>query len=659
MKHMIYRVTLALSALEGVVLLIWLLRQPSMERNAWLFGYSPGRALLLAITLVCITVLAVLALLTLLRPRWLQKASSWWECYLLGADRLLVWTLALSTVFVLQVAFLLVGRLPLLHEYRWYAQIFPHQLQLYETLLVVYSRLAPLVIWSTLISLQILLATLALFADEYRRPGFWSAPTISNFILITLMGLISLLQWAFLRLQLPLMKLLPGYYWDVKARAWSPRYLIFLGMLIVSLLVVNILLKRQRPSPASLVLLLGLGYTIQVGFGMIEGRGFEYLRLKYADTGHVSYANIAAGEQPDLLDVVREYEQRYGWKMFPSTKPPGVVLFYAALEKAVNAIQPAVKAEDRVVILTRWMAYGFPFIAFLVPVAIYLLMRALKRPPDALLPSLLYIFIPNVLLIPLFLDQVLYPLLFTLGALLLWQAVQQRSVWLAFVGGLYCYGAVFFTFSLLTLLPLFLVMLGLDFWVNWKERKVTRAAALALAFAAGVIGLFIIFRLVLNYDFFQRYATAMRVVRNFDFVLRTGQKPSVDLTTTTVQPGLGQILRAALLNNLELAAAVGFPIVLLFLRRAGVTLMRVLRRRASEFDLVLGALCLTYLALNLYGQVQGEVARLWIFWVPMLVIGAGVDLAERFRNRTLVVSLVVFLQLITTLMIFQYQDFLV
>ena len=219
--------------------------------------------------------------------------------------------------------------------------------------------------------------------------------------------------------------------------------------------------------------------------------------------------------------------------------------------------------------------------------------------------------------------------------------------------------AIFFTFSLLTLIPLFFVLLGLDYWLNYKERTISNTFWLVVGVGAGIAVLYILFRVFLNYDFFQRYAIAMRVVRNFDFVLRTGQKATVDLAKTTVQPGLRQIVRAASLNNVELAAAVGFPIFLLFLWRAIRTIIALARRKSSNLDFALGAMCLTYIALNLYGQVQGEVSRLWIFWVPMIVTFAGVELATQFKRRVLVVNFVVLLQLITIFMIFQFQDFLV
>jgi len=63
--------------------------------------------------------------------------------------------------------------------------------------------------------------------------------------------------------------------------------------------------------------------------------------------------------------------------------------------------------------------------------------------------------------------------------------------------------------------------------------------------------------------------------------------------------------------------------------------------------------------LNVYGQMQGEAARLWMFWVPMVVSFAGFELYSHFHRKNLVVYLVVTLQFITIWMTFMFQDFIV
>jgi hypothetical protein len=658
-KKTAFKIYFGLAAVEGLALLLLTLPGLLTSQNKLAISRSTI-ALISPATLVLSTFLfAMLTVWAFIDTRRLGAFYQWLERRLGSGDRLLIASLALVAGFLLVIGLLGLWQLPQLHEYRWYANVFRRSLHFYEVSLVVIERVYPLLLWSAVLLMQTLLAMVVIFSDHYRQPGFWNWQVISKTVLVLGMLGLSVIQWSILALQISMRALLRGWYWAVYQRPVSARHLVYLGIVILAIGLVTYVLRHPHKVFPNLALLTGLGVAIVFCLGYVQGQGAEYVRLKYAGTNHRSYALVATGESPQPLDVVREYEQRYGLKMFPSTKPPGVVLFYVVLEKVVNAVQPRMTGEGRFLTFTRWLTLIFPVISFFVLWLLYFFVRRLVPPQDALLPSLLYVFVPSVILFPLFLDQVLYPLLFLAGFILLYQVVKRRSVLLAVLAGLYIYVAVFFTFSLLTLIPLFLILLVLDYWLNYRERSISKSFWLVVGIGAGIVVLFVLFRIFLNYDFFHRYAIAMRVVRNFDFILRTGQKATVDLATTTIQPSLKQIFRAALLNNTELAAAVGFPIFLLFVWRAVRTIIALLRRKATHLDFVLGAMCLTYIALNLYGQVQGEVSRLWIFWVPMIVTFAGVELATQFRRRALAVNFVVLLQLITILMIFQFQDFLV
>ncbi|OGO28826.1 MAG: hypothetical protein A2W33_10220 [Chloroflexi bacterium RBG_16_52_11] len=659
MKRYLYPSYFGLATLEGILALLFMLRAPSIGGSSRALGYSTSQLAVSAITLVLVLLCAGLTLKSLSDKGWLERTQRWLADRLVSGDRLLILILVLLAGLIVGLVLCILWQIPSVKDYDWYVGVFKSALHLYEVLLVAYGRLYPLFVWGTLLVLQTLVFLLISFTAEYRREGFWDWQVISRTTLVLGMISLSVAQWAVLALRISMQKLLPGWYWDINLRPIGARHIFFILLLALSLGLVTFILRHPRRVLLSIVILIGLGYLLQVGFGLIEGSGYEYVRMKYADSKHRSYALVATGESPQPLDVILQYEEKYGWKMFPGTKPPGVVFLYVSLEKLINRVAPQPTAEGRFLVFTQAISIVFPLVSFLVLVFIYLFIRPLVSAEDALLPSMLYVFIPSVVLIPLFLDQVLYPLLFTLAILLMWRAIKVRSYLLAFLVGLFIYLAIFFTFSLLTLIPLFLVLLGLDFirLPNWRD--LPRSALMLAALGVGILVLFLLFQYALSYDFFQRYDTAMRIVRNFDFVIRTGQKATVDLTTTTVQPGLQQILRAAGLNNLELAAAVGFPVFLLFLWRAARTMVAILRRRAGELDYALGALVLTYIALNLYGQVQGEVSRLWIFWVPMMVLCAGVELASQFVRRERAVLLVVTLQLITMLMIFQFQDFVV
>ena len=649
----VYKIYFCLATIEGLAVLLLMLRGTAT------IGSSTGQLILLLVSALLVLFFASLTVRSFTDDCWLENITQWLKRRLENGDRILILSLTMAAGCLFLIVLLGLWQIPLIRDYRWYASVFRQWLHLYEILLIVVERVYPLLVWGAALLLQALLALVLLFSDHFRQAGFWNWQVISKTVLVLSMLGLSVIQWTVLAMQISVKALIPGWYWDVYRRPINAWHLIYLGVAILAVGLVTYLLRHPNRVLLGLILLTGFGCVILFSFGLIQGQGAEYVRLKYAGTNHRSYALIAAGEYPDALEAVRDYEQRYGLKMFPSTKPPGVVLFYVVLDKFINSIQPNQTQEGRFFTLTRWITFIFPVVSFIVIWLLYFFVRPLMRQEDSLLPSILYVFIPNVILIPLFLDQVLYPLLFFTGFFLLWRVVNKRAVLLAILAGLYIYSAIFFTFSLLTLIPLFFVLLGLDYWLNHKDRKISRSFWLVAGLGAGILVLFVLFRVFLNYDFFHRYDIAMRVVRNFDFVLRTGQKATVDLTAITVQPSLKQIFRAAFLNNIELAAAVGFPIFLLFLWRAVRTILALVRRQASQLDLALGALCLTYLALNLYGQVQGEVSRLWIFWVPMIVICAGVELATQFRRRVLVVNFVILLQLITILMIYQFQDFLV
>jgi len=236
--------------------------------------------------------------------------------------------------------------------------------------------------------------------------------------------------------------------------------------------------------------------------------------------------------------------------------------------------------------------------------------------------------------------------------------VRKKTYAWGIFAGVYLYIVMFFTFSMLPLLPLFVLLVGIDYWLQRDYRNVFPHLKLGVGLVIGLLAAFGSFRWLFNYDIYQRYTTAMRVVRNFDFVLRTGEQVKIDLGTTTVIPGLQQILRAAFLNNLELSAAIGFPLFFLFLLGAVRTIIRIAKRQATPLEGTIGSVFLTYVALNVYGQVQGEVSRLWIFWVPMMMIFAGMVFEDYFDRKTTPIIILIALQMVTIFLTFQFQDFI-
>jgi hypothetical protein len=117
------------------------------------------------------------------------------------------------------------------------------------------------------------------------------------------------------------------------------------------------------------------------------------------------------------------------------------------LEKVSNAIFPESTFQGRFDRLTRLISWIFPFISFLVVIPLYYLSRHFLGEQQAVLPSLLYLFAPNILLIPLFLDQVLYPLLFLVCIFCVFTAIQ--AILSSFIWRRPTLSAVFAAFSMI------------------------------------------------------------------------------------------------------------------------------------------------------------------------------------------------------------------
>jgi len=60
--------------------------------------------------------------------------------------------------------------------------------------------------------------------------------------------------------------------------------------------------------------------------------------------------------------------------------------------------------------------------------------------------------------------------------------------------------------------------------------------------------------------------------------------------------------------------------------------------------------------LNFAGTTQGEVARLWMFWVPLVVASAAVELERFVQKNPRLLLVLILLQIGTILLTYHYQD---
>jgi hypothetical protein len=504
-----------------------------------------------------------------------------------------------------------------------------------------YERLEPLLVWLLLLCIQGLVWVLAGFPQVVHEK--WKSGAIGKAFFITLILAATLAHWIILSFQLDVFFRIPGWKWYFYKEVFRPSHLLFIPILLVVMAAVAYVVHKPGHTWRKLGLLIVVGYVLQVGMGFMEGQGYESIRLKYADSVFNGYAKVAAAE-PGVVDSLSNYESLYQQDHYLGTKPPGTLLPYFLTEKVAQVIMPRATTGGRFVSLTKLGAYVFPAIAMLVLPVLYLFSKKmLGEEDDAILPAVLYITCANVVLIPMYMDQVLYPLVAMAILLLLYSAIQRQSIWLAALVGGACNLAIYLTFSLTPLIPLAGLWVGIDYLLRHKERKLLKTAWLLLAMLAGWLVIFLILLVGLNYNFFLRFPNAI-----------VNHRTTMDVVG---MPSLQQMLGYAFLNSVEFAVWTGIPLAIIFISVLVKTARAFIQKRATALHGLMAAFIITFLALGLLGQTRGEVMRLWMFFVPLVCLFITQDVGGLFRRRQWGFLFLTVLQLVTLFLTFKFQDF--
>ena len=447
------------------------------------------------------------------------------------------------------------------------------------------------------------------------------------------------LHWAVLILRFKTLLVITGWKWYFQDKVFQDRVWLFLLLALCMILLVIFISRHPRPIKRNLLMLISLGFALQVCFGYLQGQGFTSLRDKYANSVFNRYAKEAATD-PGILNSITHYESLYAKDWYLGTKPPGVLLVYNVTQKISNLVDPQTTDDGRFLCLTTLIAYVFPLVAMLILVILFLFVRSLGE-DDPYLPGILYLVLPNVLLIPLFLDQAIYPAVFMLVLYVTLKTIQGQSLRLALATGSLIFLAGFLSFSLLPLLPLCFLWVLMDFLANRQGKSWLGMLKILLSITTGILVMLILFRVFLNYDVFTRFSAGIGLHRQAkDF-----------------QPGLQQVLDSIFLNNSEMITWVGLPVTILFMMAVCSSIVAFIRRSVAIRHSLLVSFLATSIGLNIFGQTNGEVQRLWLFFTPLVVIFAAREASHLLPRKNTGIILIIIFQLVITLLIFRFQDF--
>jgi len=597
---------------------------------------------------------------SLARKKWLVRLDSGLQRILLAKNRLGHWFVVLLLVALIILALILlfnpslsstINDLPYtLPGYSVAEDVQQNMLIPFTTRLAGYWNLFNLLfseargflVWLILLCVQS--ASLLFFG--YHKDLHWRWKTSGrsrfyNLILLVLILATTFYHWLTLILRLKTFLLIRGwkwYFWQKEA-AINPWVFIIILAITVSVTLLVLTWRRQRWLCLGLVILLG--YGLQVGFASLTGNGFEYLKDEYANSVFNYYA-IEAANEASLMETLKDYEALYGPHGYLGTKPPGVHIFYVATQKLADLLHPEVTPEGRFERATTLMAYLYPLLAMLTLVPLVLLGRRIIPEKENTLPAtLLYIVCPNVILITLFLDQALYPLLFMSGLLLAHNAMRSNSLTTNLALGLYLYTVTYFGYSLLALIPMVFLWIVIDHLMQRRSRSVLDTAVLLIGIIIGMLIAYLLFSWLLHYDFITRYQ------RSFEYHREIKE----------FEPGLAMIAHTALLNNAEFFSWTGFSVILLFLSNLMRSIGSFIRCKAKALDGLLLSFSAAYAGTVVFGQTFGEVQRLYIFMVPLFALFAAEEIQKRFKRKDALLISIIVLQLITALLLFIFQDY--
>jgi hypothetical protein len=477
-------------------------------------------------------------------------------------------------------------------------------------------------------------------SERLSRPTTRRAFRAALVLLTEPLVLLTLIHLCILALRLPVFERLPGWFFRLRVKTLGPWYLVLaLGLLPLLAWWLAVKLKDR---PARLLLgLIAIGALFQHGYGWSDGRGLDGIRSRIVSTGHAEFAEVAVREE-SLWNTVVNYQSRVAagaLGQYARSKPPGQLMTYMATERLSRSFARDGTPEARLDALRTTAAIVWPVLSYLVLIPLFFTVRVWADAEVAATACALYLVVPSVALMNLHADQFLFPLLFMLPvAAATLAAATGRPGWAA-AAGVLLYAAGFFTFPLL--------LAGAIAAAGAAAVLVDRPGAfdarlfarLAVGGALGFAAAFGAAAVVLEYDFWERYADA----RAFADTWRGWQG------------GTFETVYFALLNYLEFAVWLGVPLVLLVLGAVRRALLIVVDGRPAEIVLPALALLAVFVALGLFGRTKGESARLWLPLVPMCCVVAASRL--RIRYGTAPIALVVLLQWLTVHFTKHGQDF--
>lgn len=422
-----------------------------------------------------------------------------------------------------------------------------------------------------------------------------------------------------------------GWDWPYQAPD-DPGAVALLGVALV-MYAAGVVVLRSRGARAALTWAVIGGTVLAYAVVNVSPRGDAFFHLFTRTVSPVQTGASALAVRIMAADGVQATLNRWPNVMRESldanlihftTSPPGQPLLHHAVAQAFESpalaslTQPAsltlraLQCSDaQVMRYTRGeiisaglVAYLMPLLAALTAVPLYFAARDLTQDADAARRvALWWPLIPAVLLFaPVW--NTFYPLPVMFGFYALLRGLMRRRMAWVFAAGVALSLTTFLNFSVLPALLLFGLFTLAYWWFDARRasqhpRSFWWTVRVGLIFGAGLLTVWGVYALV------------------------TGQTP-LDLWRVTLEKHRLLVQRDYLawliLHPYDVLMFTGWAAAALAIVGAWAALKRALRGTADRFDAFALAMLLTFVAVNFAGIVQGENARILIFYMPFLLL---------------------------------------
>jgi hypothetical protein len=409
----------------------------------------------------------------------------------------------------------------------------------------------------------------------------------------------------------------------------------------------------------------------QVGFGLAK---WPFVLFNESSSGYYTAAKRDVKSAGDFLSrydqIQTEYQKRYG-PLHLATHPPGLVLLHygalrlcesnSGLTRCLLAIEPqSVRDGFRAVAVgpslpvadqsSIWLVAILSQLASALTVLpIYALARRGRSPVAAWFAAALWPLVPAVtVFMPK--SDVLYPLFAVSCVMLVGGGRTFAARWACgLAAGVVLCAGMFLTFGLVSVFPMVILTGALS--EGLPAPTTMRAAAARLTgFVVGFLASVLIVLTVTGHNLPATWWRCFRIHATFYDLGQIG-------ATRTYWPWIA-------FNLAEFAVAAGIPLMLAAMagtvwlcgRRTQTPVSAAsestdAERSPESYVRDFGAVAawwFTVLALDLSGKNLGEIARLWMFLMPLAAVAAAAAI-ERFKGKIWLAYLLLILQAIQTI----------